>query len=245
MSVTTAFDNVVHFGRETVRRTNEFIGEEEVPLLNYFMGRKKQLLTEQGLRIPIRTSRPGGHTSFGRANVNFRAPVSFDSESMRAYPVWYALPFKLDGSTLRALKRGDENQFIKYGDYMSAITKSAKKRLNIYMHGDASAVLALVAGVPSSAATSVTPTVLASAQAGEGGTKGGVRLEDNHVYAVIDTDGSTQNMNFTVTQPSRTAPTITIANFAAAGAAGDFIVDRGPTTSTSAYNKAPNGIRGL
>lgn len=252
MSALTAFDNVVHFGKETVRRTFEFIGEEETPLLSYFMGKQKTLLTEQGLRIPIRTTRPGGHTSFGRDNVDFRTPVSFESESMRAYPVWYGLPFKVDGSTLRALKRGDQDQFMKYKDYMQTITRAAKKRLNGYMHGDASAVLALLGGAfASSGATSLSLQTLASSAAGEGGTKGGVKLEKGHAYTVVDTDGSTINFGFSVTTASRTAPTVNASTSAdtatwnAAGAAGDFVVDRGPTVATHAYNKAPNGIRGL
>lgn len=246
MSVTTAFDNVVHFGRETVKKTFEFIGEDEVPLLNYFNRQKKVLLTEQGRRMPIRTTRPGGHTSFGRADVNFRAPVSFEGESMRVYPVWYALPFKIDGATLRALKRGDENQFIKYKDYMQMLTKSAKKRLNIYCHDDATGILAVLDTAFASTGNTLSLHTLASSAAGAGGTKGGVRLEQNHVYSIIDASSETLNMNFSVTTPSRTDPTVAAVTGAiASGAAGDFVVDRGPTATSSAYKKAPQGLRGL
>lgn len=252
----TAFDNVVHFGRETVKRQFDYIGEEETPLLDYFMRRRKRLLTEQGYRIPIRTSRPGGHTSFGRSNVNFREPNPFNSDSMFTYPVWYALPFKVDGATLRSLKRGNEDQFMQYKDYMTATTNAAKKRINLYLHDDASGVLAVLGGAfASSLATSLSLQTLASSAAGARGTKGGVALEKDHYYSVIDTDGSTINFGFQVDTPSRTAPTVDASTaggggtnfpaFAAAGAAGDFVVDVGPTVSTHAYNKAPNGLRGL
>src|SRR5688572_29048289 len=122
MASVTSFEQIVNVGRETVKTTFEFIGENETPLLNWLMRKKKTLLTEFGVRIPIETRRPGGHTSYDRNNVDFREPVAPETDSMRTYPVWYALPFKIDGLTLRALKRGDANMFMTYKRYMASIT---------------------------------------------------------------------------------------------------------------------------
>lgn len=247
MAELTKFGSISDFGREQVQTEFEFIGENKTPLYDHFMAKSKPYIDEQGKRIPIETQRPGGHTSFGRANVDFRAPVSMEGDSMRAFPVWYALPFKIDGSSIRSMKKGNKDQFLKYGRYMTSLTRAAKKRLNFYCHGDGTAVLGILndTSANSTGSRTWTMSLLASSAAGEGGTKGGVRLEDNHVYALIDTDGVTLNQIFTVTTPSRTTPTVNVTTSNAAGAAGDMIVDLGPTNTTSAYKKAPQGLRGL
>lgn len=249
MAATTAFDQIVHVGRETVKTTFEYIGENETPLLQYFMKKDKQLLTEQGYRIPIQTRRPGGHTSYDRSNVDFRDPVSMETDSMRTYPVWYALPFKIDGATLRALKRGDVNQFMNYRRYMKGITEAAMKRLEYYFHGDGTAALAVCSNAGITSATSgltLNCQYLASAAVGEAETKGTQRLEVGHTYACIDTDGTTINSIFTVTAiASKTSCTVTCTTYNATNASGDYIVDAGPTTTTSANKKAPMGLRGF
>lgn len=248
MAATTAFDQIVHVGRETVKTTFEYIGENETPLLKWAMGKSKQLLTEQGYRIPIQTRRPGGHTSYDRSNVDFRDPVSLETDSMRTYPVWYALPFKIDGSTLRALKRGDVNQFMDYRRYMKSITEAAMKRLEYYFHGDGTAALAVCtnAALNGTGSKTLTCQTLASAAVGEAETKGTQRLEVGHTYALIDTDGSTINAIFSIT--SLTSKTVAVVNVSvsnATSAAGDYIVDAGATTSISANKKAPMGLRGF
>lgn len=247
-SATTTFDQIVNVGRETVKTTFEYIGENETPLLSHFMKKNKILLTEQGYRIPIETRRPGGHTSYDRSNVDFREPVSLETDSMRTYPVWYAMPFKIDGSTLRALKRGDVNQFMNYKRYMKSITEAAMKRLEYYFHGDGTAVLAVCASTAlnGNGSKTFTAQTLASAAVGEAETKGVKRLEVGHVYALIDTDGVTINSTFTVTALlTASTATVTVANYAATSASGDMVVDLGPTTSTSAYKKALMGLRGF
>lgn len=248
MATTTAFDQIVHVGRETVKTTFEYIGENETPLLNYFMKKPKSLLTEQGERIPIETRRPGGHTSYDRSNVDFRDPVSLETDSMRVYPVWYAMPFRIDGATFRALKRGDVNQFMNYRRYMKSITSASMKRLEYYMHGDATAALAVCAdtALNGTGTKTLTCQTLASSAVGEGETKGTQRLEVGHVYALIDTDGTTINAIFTVTAiSSKTAATVNVTTSNATSASGDYIVDAGATTSLSANKKAPMGLRGF
>lgn len=248
MAATTAFDQIVNVGRETVKTTFEYIGENETPLLNYMFKKSKELLTEQGIRKPLETRRPGGHTSFDRSNVDFRDPVSLETDSMRMYPVWYAIPFKLDGATLRALKRGDVNQFMSYKQYMSSITKAAMKRLEYYFHGDATAALAVCANtaINGTGTKTLTCLSLASSATGEAETKGASRLEIGHTYALIDTDGTTINAIFTVTAiTSKTVVTVNVTTSNATSASGDYIVDAGPTTTTSANKKAPMGLRGF
>lgn len=246
-SATTAFDQIVHVGRETVKTTFEYVGENETPLLSYFMKKDKMLLTEQGYRLPIETRRPGGHTSYDRSNVDFRDPVSLETDSMRTYPVWYAMPFKIDGSTLRALKRGDANQFMNYRRYMKSITEASMKRLEYYFHGDGTAALAVYSSGTNTtgSARSWTLATLASSAVGEAETKGTQRMEIGHSYAVIDTDGSTINNVFTVTGITSKSVMVVTCTSTNALASGDYIVDAGPTASTSANKKAPMGLRGF
>ena len=45
MAAVTAFEQIVHVGRETVRTSFEYIGENETPWLSYLMRKKKNLLT--------------------------------------------------------------------------------------------------------------------------------------------------------------------------------------------------------
>lgn len=248
MAATTAFEQIVNLGRETVKTTFEFIGENEAPLFNHFNKKDKILLTEQGYRIPLETRRPGGHTSYDRSNVDFRDPVSMETDSMRTYPVWYALPFKIDGSTLRSLKRGDPNQFINYKSYMKSITRAAIKRLEYYSHGDGTAALAVNTSVITGigAGQTINLQSLASSGAGEAETKGSQRLEVNHTYATINpASGAIRNI-FTVTSiTSKTAIVANVTTFNTNSASGDPIVDAGATVSLSAYKKAMNGLRGL
>lgn len=248
MAAVTSFEQIVHVGRETVRTSFEYIGENETPWLNYLMRKRKTLLTEFGRRIPIMTRRPGGHTSFDRSNVDFREPVAMETDSMRAYPVWYALPFKIDGSTFRGLKRGDADLFMDYKRYMAAITEAAMKRLNYYFHGDGTAALGVVTTVIAAAGAGQTINFqsLASSGAGEAETKGATRMEVGHTYCVMNPSTNAIKLIFTVTSiTSKTAIVANVTTFNAASASGDPVVDAGPTTTTSAYKKAPNGIRGL
>lgn len=248
MATVTAFDQIVHVGRETVKTTFEFIGENETPLLNFFMKKSKKLLTEQGYRLPIETRRPGGHTSYDRSNVDFRDPVALETDSMRTYPVWYAMPFKIDGSTLRALKRGDVNQFMNYRRYMKSITEASMKRLEYYMHGDGTAALSVCsnAAINGTGSKTFTALTLASSAVGEAETKGVQRLEIGHSYALIDTDGTTINAIFTVTAlTSKSVATVTVTTSNATSASGDYVVDAGATTTISANKKAPMGLRGF
>lgn len=248
MAAVTSFEQIVHVGRESVKTTFEYIGENETPWLNYLMKKKKSLLTEFGRRIPIQTRRPGGHTSFDRANVDFRDPVAPETDSMRAYPVWYALPFKIDGSTFRALKRGDADVFMNYKRYMATITEAAMKRLNIYFHGDATAALGVTTTVIAGAGAGQTINfqTLASSAAGEGETKGASRMEVGHTYCVVNPATNAIKIIFTVTSiTSKTAIVANVTTFNAATASGDPVVDGGATTTLSAYKRAPNGLRGL
>lgn len=249
MAETTAFSQIVHLGRETVKSTFEFIGENNTPLLDWFMKKSKMAISERGHRIPIETRRPGGHTSYDRSNVDFRDPVAMESDSMRIYPIWYAIPFQVDGATLRELKRGNSDSFISYRRYMKSITEAAMKRLEYYMHGDGSGVLAVSANAGiTSATTGLTLTchTLASGAVGEAETKGTQRLEIGHSYACINSSTFAIKSIFTVTAiASKTSCTVTCTTYTATNASGDLIVDAGPTTTTSAFRKVPMGLRGF
>lgn len=248
MASVTAFDQILNVGRESVKTTFEYIGENETPWLNFLMRKNKNLLTEFGRRIPIEVRRPGGHTLFDRSNVDFRDPVALETDSMRAYPVWYALPFKIDGSTLRGLKRGDANLFMDYKRYMSSVTAAAMKRLNYLFHGDATGALAVTTTVIAAggAGQAMNFQSLASAGQGEGETKGATRLEVGHTYAVMNSATNAIKIIFTVTSiTSKTAIVANVTTFNAATASGDPVVDAGSTTTLAAYKKAPNGLRGL
>lgn len=248
MSATLAFEQIANVGRETVRTTFEYVGENETPLLNWFFSKGKELLTEQGIRVPIETRRPGGHTSFDRSNVDFRDPVALETDSMRVYPVWYAMPFKIDGATLRALKRGDANQFMNYKRYMKSVTEASMKRLNYYLHGDGTGALAVTTTVITATGAGQTMNFqsLASSGAGEGETKGAKRLEIGHTYSVINAATSAVKIVFTVTSiSSATQLVVNVTYYNANTASGDPVVDGGTSNTTSAYKKVMSGVREL
>ena len=247
MATTTSFEQIVNLGRETVKTTFEYIGETEAPLYKHFTRKKAMRLTEQGYRMPILTRKPGGHTSYNRSNVNFREPVAPESDSMRTYPAWYALPFKVDGSTLRDLKSGDANQFLSYENYMRLITEAAMKRLNYFFHGDGTGALAVCTSVlTGTGSATLNLQSLASSAAGEAETKGSVRLEVNQEYCIMNASTNAIKLIFTVTAIlSKTSVTANVTTFTANTASGDPIVDAGATTSLSAYKKAPEGLRSL
>lgn len=242
-----SFNEIANLGKERVAEKAQFSGETKYPLASHFFGRKKKPLDEQGYRMPIITQRPGGHHLYGQSATDFRTPVPLDSDSMRVYPVWYEVGQKFTGATLRALRRGSETQLLKYRENIGLLTDAAKKRLNYYFHGDASAVLSVCsdAALNGTGSKTFTPLTLATSAAGEAETKGCVRLEKNHVYALIDTDGVTINAIFTVTTPGRTSCTVNVTTSTATSASGDFVVDLGASNSTSSYRKAPQGLRSL
>jgi hypothetical protein len=90
-----------------------------------------------------------------------------------------------------------------------------------------------------------TPILLASSAKGEAETKGCRRLEKNHVYALIDTDGVTINAIFTVTTPGTTSCTVNVTTSNATSASGDYVVDLGASNTASSNKKAPAGLRSL
>ena len=242
-----SFNEIANLGKERVAEKAQFTGETKYPLASHFFSKKKKPLDEQGFRMPIITRRPGGHHLYGQSSTDFRTPVALDSDSMRVYPVWYEIGQKFTGATLRALRAGKETQLLQYRDAIGLLTDSAKKRLNYYFHGDASAVLSVCsnAAINGTGSKTFTPQTLASSATGESETKGCVRLEKGHTYALIDTDGVTVNAVFEVTVPGRTSCTVNVTTSNATSASGDFVVDLGISASTHSFRKAPQGLRSL
>ncbi len=243
----TGFEAVANLGRERVAERFTTIGETKHPLLAHFMGRKKRPLDQQGYRMPMITQEPGGHNLYAQGASDFRAPTAMDSDSMRVYPVWYELAHQLDGATLRSLKGGNETQLMSYRRDIGLLTDVALKRLNFYMHGDGTAALAVCGSVltTTGAGQTLTCLTLATSGAGEAETKGGVRLKKNHVYAIMNSSTNAIKAIFTVTTPSKTAPTVNVTVSNANTASGDPIVDLGASNSLSSYKKAPAGLRSL
>jgi hypothetical protein len=242
------FSEIANLGKERVAEKAQFTGETKYPLAKYLFGKSKKPLDEQGRRMAIITRRPGGHNAYSQASTDFRTPTPLDSDSMRVYPVWYQIGGKLNGASLRALKSGSENQLLKYREMVGMITDAAKKRLNHYFHGDGTGALAVCANaaINGTGSKTFTAQTLATSATGEAETKGVVRLEVGHQYALIDTDGVTINAVFTVT--SKTSGSVAVVNVTtsnATSASGDYVVDAGISASTSSNKKAPAGFRSL
>jgi hypothetical protein len=242
-----SFNEIANLGKERVAEKAQFTGETKYPLASHFFSRKKKPLDEQGYRMPIITRRPGGHHLYGQSSTDFRTPVALDSDSMRVYPVWYEIGQKFTGATLRALRRGSETQLLKYREVIGLLTDSAKKRLNHYFHGDGTAALSVCAdaAINGTGSKTFTAQTLASSATGEAETKGCVRLEKGHTYALIDTDGATINAVFEVTTAGKSSCTVNVTTANATSASGDYVVDLGISASTSSNRKAPQGLRSL
>lgn len=242
----TGFENVANLGRERVAEQFQLIGETNAPLLDHFMKRPKKPLDEQGYRMPMVTQEPGGHNLYAQGASDFRAPIPMDSDSMRVYPVWYELAHQLNGATLRSLKSGSKTQLMNYRRDIGILTDVALKHLNFFMHGDGTGALAVCGSViTTTGSTTLTCLTLATSAAGEAETKGAVRLKRNHIYAVVNSSTNAIKAIFTVTTPSKTAPTVNVTTSNANTASGDPIVDLSYSTSVSCYKKAPAGLRSL
>jgi len=243
----TGFDAVANLGKERVAERFGYIGETNHPLLAHFMKRPKKPLDQQGYRMPMITQEPGGHNLYNQGTSDFRAPIAMDSDSMRVYPTWYELAHQLDGATLRSLKGGNATQLMNYRRDIGLLTDVALKHLNYFMHGDGTGALAVCGSVltATGAGQTLTCLTLATSAAGEAETKGGVRLKKNHVYAIMNSSTNAIKAIFTVTTPSKTAPTVNVTTHNANTASGDPIVDLSYTTTVSCYKKAPAGLRSL
>jgi hypothetical protein len=244
---TLGFDQIANLGKEEVIRSFDYIGETEAPLFKYFYGRGKKTLREQGIRMPMIVVEPGGHTLYAQGSSDFRAPIPMDSDSARVYPVNYSLAHQVNGASLRAMRSADEGQLLKWTTNVGMLTKVSKKRLNIYMHGDGIGTLAVCGSIiTGNGSTTLTCLTLATSGAGDRETKGAILLKKGHTYATVNASTGALRHTFTVTTPSKTAPTVTVANFTSNSASGDPIVDIGGTSGTATvWKKAPQGIRSL
>lgn len=240
------FDQIANLGKERVAERTRFIGENETPLWNHFNSRKKEALDEWGKRYPMITQRPGGHNFYGQGAADFRPAIPMDSDSMRVYPVWYEIAHQLNGSTLRALKGGNETALINYRRDIGILTDTAKKRLNQTLHGDGTAAIAVCGSViTTTGAATLTCLTLATSAAGQAETKGATALDRNGIFAVINSSTNAIKAIFTVTTPASIAPTVNVTVSNANTASGDPIVDLSYSTSVSCYKKAPAGLRSL
>lgn len=244
---TLGFDQIANLGKEEVARNFDYIGETEAPLFKHFYSRPKQTLREQGKRMPMIVVEPGGHFLYAQGASDFRAPTPLDSDSARVYPVNYGLAHQVNGASLRAMKSADETQLLKWTRNLAMLTQVAKKRLNIFMHGDGIGTIAVCGSViTGNGSTTLTCLTLATSGAGDRETKGAVALKKGHVYATVNASTGALRHTFTVTTPSKTAPTVTVANYTTNSASGDPIVDLGGTSATATtWKKAPQGIRSL
>jgi len=239
------FNDIANLGKEIVAERSRYMGENETPIYNHFNSRPKKKLDEQGYRMPFQAVRPGGHQFYAQGASDFRDPITMKTDSMRVYPTWYSLAHTLEGATLRGLKEGRETQLLDFRRNLNIVTDAAKKRINQILHGDGTAAVAVLGAGTTSVSTSITCLTLASSAAGEAETKGAVRLELGHTYAIINASTNAIKQIFTVTTESRTAPNVTIDVHTANGVSGDPIVDLSYSNSVSSYKKAPAGLRSL
>lgn len=179
-------------------------------------------ITEKGVRIPYMARRPGGHGGFLPSASSFNAATPPRTDSMYAFPVGYAMPAVLSGSLISALKQGAPDAKITFARYMQQYTEAATKRFNQMMHGDGSGTLAFAASTHSSTGTA-TLNLDTTAAIAPGHTKGGVRLEEGHIYQTINAADNSVRGTFSVTTPGATSATIKLLSGTISS--GDPIVD--------------------
>lgn len=219
------FQNVSDFFRQAVESEVRTFFENNAPGYNAF--RKAvptEPITEKGYRLPYYSRRPGGHTAWIPSASEFNAAVPPQSQSMWVYPVGYALPIILTGTTIRGFRRGEAQSVIDLNRFLAMYTETATKRINQMFYGVGDGALAYSATTIGSTgvatmAGETTPTTAPSH------TKGTSRLEEGHTYQAINTSSGAVRGTFTVLTAGKTSVSVNVT--AGTVTSGDPIVDVG------------------
>lgn len=231
------FQNVSDFFRQAVETEVRSFFENNAPGYNAF--RKMvptEPITEKGYRMPYYSRRPGGHTAWIPSASDFNAAVPPQSQSMWVYPVGYALPIVLAGTTIRGFRRGEAQAVLDLNRFLALYTETSTKRINQMFYGDGSGALAYSASTIGSTGVATmngetTPATTA------GHTKGTLRLEEGHTYQAINTTSGAVRGTLTVVTPGKSSASVNVT--AGTVTSGDPIVDVG------AYQRYMRGLAWL
>jgi hypothetical protein len=231
-------NNAIALGQERIKRVKEFQGQSTRPLFDWVMKQDKAPLNDFGRRIPLYLAEPGGETFFTYASPSFRDPIAPEDDAMRVYPARSAVAIALNGDMLRALKRGDENYFLKYQERIDRTANSLKKILSRHFHGDATGTVGIansnLGGLGVATLNGVFTSGGTSAQAV---TKGTSNLKKNEIYDAINPATEAVRGTFTVVTEGRRSCSVNVT--AGTVAVNDKIVISG------SWKKVPVGLRQL
>jgi hypothetical protein len=236
---TTQFTNVQDFFIQGTNDVGFKLFENNAHTYNAFKKYTGDIpVTLKGWKVPLWTTRPGGHTSYLPSQSDFNQATPPNSGAMYIYPTYYALPIQLAGSLIRSYNKGGADAVESLGQFMEQYNDAATKRINYYCIGDGSGALAYAA--TTLASTGAGQTLTCSTTAGSvvaGQTKGGYRLDSGSYYQAIDETTGNPRGVILVTTKSATAPTVTVLSGSVTS--GDPIVDVG------GYRRAMRGCAWL
>ena len=191
-------------------------------------------ITQKGVSVPLKTSRPGGFRAYPPDSSDFNEYFPQTSNRMYAFPLYAALGILTQGAAYRSFSRDTENSLQSESDWMADHVEAFVKRFNYMCHGDGTGRLAVSATTLASTGSGQTLTCTTTAAATPGQTKGGTRLELGHKYAAIVAATGATRGTFQVEATSGSAPTVNVLSGSITS--GDDIVD------IASYN---NWFRGL
>lgn len=230
--------NAIALGQERVNRVVEFQGQSTRPTFDWVMRQKKRPLNDFGERIPVYTAEPGGHTFFNYSNPDFRDAIAPEDEAMRIYPSRYAIPIKLNGDMLRALKRNDKNYWLTYQQRLDRTANVAKKVLSRHFHGDATGTLAISGTtIGGTGVATMAGTMTSGGTSGQAKTKGTAFLQKNEIYNAINPSTEAIRGTFTVLSEGRTQVSVNVT--------AGTVSTNDPIVLAGSWKKVPVGLRHL
>jgi hypothetical protein len=230
--------NAIALGQERIKRVKDFQGQDTHPLFQWVMAQDKQPLNDFGRRVPLYLNEPGGETFFSYSSPDFRDPIAPVDDAMRVYPARSAVAIVLNGDYLRALKRGDENFFLKYQERIDRTANSLKKVLSRHFHGDATGTVAVSnSAIGGTGAATLNCKFTSGGTSAQAITKGAAWLKLNEVYDAINPATEAVRGTFAVTAEGHRSCSINVTSGTIA--VSDLIV------ITGSYKKVPVGLRHL
>lgn len=194
-------------------------------------------ITQKGYRLPHWFQVPGGVGGFVPSDSSFNPYVPPSSRSMYVFPTYMAQPIVMDGSAIRMLKSGSEQNISNLDMAINLHYDVFTKRINHMIYGDGTGTLAVASGAGSTLGTGQTLTGTTTAATTAGQTKGTVRLLKGHYYDFINPATGAVRGTFFVETPGATSCTIYLLS--GSWSSGDYVTD------PNSYNRMPRGLAHL